>query len=102
MFKLKLHWQLQANDQACTPSFEHKQQTPKSKKIHRKQQQTTQAHFLFLSASKKSACGVNRKTAARVFLAYFLLYKKMFSRLSATTTGVRAAARTLTTSAAAL
>ena len=22
-FKLKLHWQLQANDQACTPSFEH-------------------------------------------------------------------------------
>ena len=20
----KLHWQLQANDQACTPSFEHK------------------------------------------------------------------------------
>jgi len=27
-----LHWQLQANDQACTPSFEHIRQTPKSKK----------------------------------------------------------------------
>ena len=31
-FKLKLHWQLQANDQACTPSFEHIRQTPKSEK----------------------------------------------------------------------
>ena len=31
-FKLKMHWQLQVNDHACTPSFEHIRQTPKSKK----------------------------------------------------------------------